>query len=184
MTTDSATNATSPGNDSEGEPEDAPATDQVQESSSEASTGESAATGTGSAGGFAAGAGAVISAGLGLASLTGTSLGEMLKTRKEIIGQIESGTGGGGDQIEAFYGAPWDVAALINGITGLIAVVLGGVLLAALARRADAHTWVKAVALGGAVLGVIGLLVAGGMYFDLFASAPELPQQPAPGMGG
>ena len=59
-----------------------------------------------------AGAAAVVSAALGLASLTGTSLSEMLRERKQLIGQIESsaqpaqGGGGGGDQIDALYGAP------------------------------------------------------------------------------
>jgi hypothetical protein len=132
----------------------------------------------GGLGGLAAGAAAVVSAGLGLCSLTGTALTDMLRSRKELIGQIEASTGGGGDQINAFYSAPWHTAALLNGIFALAAVVIGGVLLALHARRADTRPWVKAVALGGGVLGVIGLLVAGGMYFDLFASTPELPGRP------
>ncbi|MBR7678015.1 hypothetical protein KDA82_34535 [Streptomyces daliensis] len=41
-------------------------------------------------GGLGAGAAAVVSAGLGLVSLTGTSLSEMLRDRKQLIGQIES----------------------------------------------------------------------------------------------
>lgn len=139
---------------------------------------------TASAGGFEAGGAAVVSAGLGLSSLIGTSLGDMLRSRQEIIGQIEANTGGGGNQIEAFYGAPWHTAALINGIFALAAVLIGGVLLAAHARRADTWPWVKAVALGGVMIGLIGLLVAGGMYFDLFAPQPTLPQAPAPGPGG
>lgn len=142
---------------------------------------------TGRAGGVLAGAGAVVSAGLGLSSLTGNSLSEMLRSRKEIMGQIEASTGGGGgDQVEAAYGAPWHTVALVNGIFALVALLVGGAVLAALARRADSQPWVKAISLGGAVLGVIGLAVAGGMYFDLFAAQPELPQQPAPmpGAGG
>lgn len=140
-------------------------------------------TGAVPGGGFAAGAAAVVSGGLGLASLTGTSLGEMLRSRKELIGQIESSTsgqqgGGGGDQIDAFYSAPWHTAALLNGIFALAAVIIGGVLLGLLAQRAETRSWVKAVALAGVILGVLGLLVAAGMYFDLFASAPELPDTP------
>lgn len=132
-----------------------------------------------SAGGL--GAGAAVSAGLGLSSLTGTSLSEMLRSRKEIVGQIEAATGGGGDQVEALYGAPWHTAALVNGIFALVAVLIGsGVLLVARVRRADpGQPWVTAVALGGVVLGAIGLLVAGGMYVDLFADQPALP-----GVGG
>ncbi|MGP3984497.1 hypothetical protein [Streptomyces sp. KR80] len=128
------------------------------------------------AGGLVAGAAAVVSAGLGLCSLTGTALSDMLRSRTELIGQIKASTGGGGDQINAFYSAPWHTAALLNGIFALLAVVIGGVLLALYARRADTRPWVKAVALGGGILGVIGLLVAGGMYLDLFANAPELPR--------
>lgn len=129
------------------------------------------------------GAGAVVTAGLGLASLVGTSLSDMLRERKALIGQIESSaqgqSGSASDQVNAIYGAPWHAAAMINGIFALLAVVVGGVLLAALSNRRDARPWVKAVCLGGLVLGVVGLVVAGGMYFDLFASAPEIPKAPS-----
>jgi hypothetical protein len=133
--------------------------------------------------GLGAGAAAVVSAGLGLSSLTGTSLSEMLRDRKQLIGQIESSAqgqqgGGGADQITALYGAPWHATALLNGIFALLAVLVGGVLLALVARRAETRSWVNAVALGGVVLGVIGLLVAGGMYLDLFAAAPQVPSTP------
>ncbi|MFD7612470.1 hypothetical protein [Streptomyces sp. NPDC059828] len=129
-------------------------------------------------GSFAAGAVAVVSAGLGLCSLTGTPLSDMLRSRKELIGQIEASIGGGGDRIEAFYGTPWHTAALVNGIFALGAVVIGGVLLALHTGRTGTRPQVKAVALGGVLLGTIGLLIAGGMYLDLFASAPELPSSP------
>lgn len=135
-------------------------------------------------GGLGAGAGAVVSGAFGLVSLTGTSLSEMLRDRKQLIGQIESSAqgpqgGGGGDQITALYGAPWHATALLNGIFALLAVLVGGVLLALVAKRAETASWVKAVALGGVILGVIGLVVAGGMYLDLFAAAPEMPSAPA-----
>jgi hypothetical protein len=39
------------------------------------------------------------------------------------------------------------------------------------------------VALGGVVLGGLGVLVAGGMYLDLFAAQPVLPQTPPLGGG-
>lgn len=138
--------------------------------------GESGVAKTAFAGGGGAGAAATVSAGLGLSSLTGTSLSDMLRSHKEIVGQIESAIGGGGDKVEALYGAPWQTAALVNGIFGLVAVLIGGVVLATRGRRADpGQLWVTAVALGGVVLGAIGLLVAGGMYLDLFADQPALP---------
>jgi hypothetical protein len=139
---------------------------------------------TGSAGGVVAGGVAIVSSGLGLCSLTGTALSDMLRSREEIVGQIEASIGGGGgDQIEAFYGGPWHAAALVNGIFALVAVVLGGVVFAVHARRSDTQAWVKAVAVAGAALGAVGVLVAGGMYFDLFAAQPELPQAPTLGGG-
>ncbi|MGH3311852.1 MAG: hypothetical protein ACRDP3_14905 [Streptomyces sp.] len=136
--------------------------------------------------GWAAGAAAVVTAGLGLSSLIGTSLSEMLRDRMQLIGQIESsaqqqgGGGGGADQINALYGAPWHATALVNGVFALLAVVVGGALLAMVTKQAETRSWVKGVALGGVILGVLGLLVAGGMYLDLFASAPKVPAAPAP----
>ncbi|WP_034274681.1 hypothetical protein [Haloechinothrix halophila] len=144
---------------------------------SEAKTADFSSVGTGAI--------AVVSAGLGLASITGTSLGDMLRFRKEIIGQIDLRSSGGGDQVEVAYGAPWDTLSLVNGVFALLAVILGGALVAIYAGRSDARQWVKAVALGGALLGVIGLGIAGGMYLDLFGSQPVLPQAPSvPGAGG
>jgi hypothetical protein len=132
--------------------------------------------------GVAAGAAAVVSAGLALASLTGTGVGDMLRARQEIVGQIEASVGGGAvDQVDAFYGSPWHTAALVNGTVALVAVLIGCVLLAAHSGRPTLQTWVKAVALGGVVLGGIGLLVGVGMYFDLFAAMPVLPQTPSVG---
>ena len=135
-------------------------------------------------GGGLAGAGAVVAAGLGLASLTGTSVGDMLRERESLVGQIQAATGSPGDTIESFYGAPWDVAAVVNGVVALVAVLVGLVLVLGPAARPAAGAWVRPVALGGLVLGVLGLLVSGGMYLDLFASTPVLPQMPGiPGLG-
>lgn len=132
-----------------------------------------------SGGGLGAATGAIISAALGLCSLTGTSLSEMIRERKSLIGQIEA-QGGGGDvnQIEAFYGAPWHASALINGAFGLVALAIGAVVALAIGKRTDSRVWVKALAIGGAVLGALGLLLAGGMYFDIIADQPEMPSTP------
>ena len=123
--------------------------------------------------------------GLGLASLLGTPLSDMLRDRAQLVGQIESFSGMSGDQVDAFYGAPWHTAALVNGAVALIAVIVGAVLLLGPVRKPSAPTWARPVALGGLVLGVLGLFVAGGMYIDLFAAQPALPAMPAmPGMPG
>ncbi|GAA0938209.1 hypothetical protein [Pseudonocardia zijingensis] len=137
----------------------------------------------GTADGVGPGAAAVVSAGLAVSALTGTGIGDMLRARSEIVGQIEASVSGGAvDQVEVLYGRPWDTAALVNGAVALVAVVIGGMLLAAQSGRPTTRAWVRAVALGGVVLGGIGLVVAAGMYLDLFVAAPELPQ--APQLGG
>ncbi|MBN9734779.1 MULTISPECIES: hypothetical protein [unclassified Pseudonocardia] len=147
-------------------------------------------TGTGAAaaatsGGLVAGAGAVVGAALGLVSLTGTQLTDMLRDRQSLIGQIEAATGLPGNQIEAFYGAPWHTAALANGVFAILAVIVAGAIAFGPAARPGAAAWARPVALGGLVLGVLGLLVAGGMYLDVFAAQPVLPAMPGmPGMGG
>ncbi|GCD42817.1 hypothetical protein [Streptomyces paromomycinus] len=127
-----------------------------------------AATATAS---VASGAGSVVAAGLGLASLTGTWVGTVLAERQTLLGQIKLQTGKATDQIGTVYGAPWHTHALVNAIFALLAVVVAGLVL--LRPR---PTWVRAVAWGGLALGVLGLIVSAGMYFDLFASLPSLPK--------
>ncbi|MCK1795026.1 hypothetical protein MTQ01_03135 [Streptomyces sp. XM4193] len=129
--------------------------------------------------GFGSGAAAVVSAGLGLTALVGSPVSEMLRSREELVGQIESGGQGSAEQqIDVLYSSPWHLAALVNGVFALLAVILGGVLLAAIASRADTRSWVKSVALAGVVLGALGLFMALGMYFDLFAGTPTVPAAP------
>lgn len=151
-----------------------------------ADKGTTAGTSARDSSGVGVAAGAMVAAGLGIGSLTGTSLGDMMRAREELLGQIAAATGGGQmDQIDALYGAPWHTVATVNAVVALLAVIVGGVLLLVPGRRPGTPTWVKALALGGTLLGVVGLIVAGGMYFDLFASAPVLPPMPAMGgMGG
>jgi hypothetical protein len=132
-----------------------------------------------------AGATAIVSAALGLCSLTGTSASEMMRDRKQLIGQITSqsqGQTGGGSpssQIDALYGAPWHATALANSVFAILAVIIGGVVLSVVSKRVGNGSWVKAVALGGLILGVIGLILSGGMYLDLIASAPKIPGAPS-----
>jgi len=130
--------------------------------------------------GAGAAAAAVISGALGLISLTGSPLTDMVREHKQVTGQVDGAKSGGGgaDQVKVLYEAPWHSAALVNGVIALLAVVVGGIAVAAVARRVEARTWVKGVAVGGLVLGVLGLVVAGGMYFDLFGSWPSMPPMP------
>ncbi|OKI09181.1 hypothetical protein A6A06_00140 [Streptomyces sp. CB02923] len=127
----------------------------------------------------ASGAGAVAAAGLGLASLTGTWAGTVLAERQTLLGQIKLQTGKATDQIGTVYGAPWHTHALVNGIFALLAIVVAGLVL-----TWPRPTWVRAVAWGGIALGVVGIIVSAGMYFDLFASMPTLPKTGGAGTPG
>ncbi|AJT64229.1 hypothetical protein T261_2555 [Streptomyces lydicus] len=126
--------------------------------------------------GVAAGAGAVVAAGLGLASVTGTWLGTLMSERQKLVGQIGLQSGKVTDPIAAAYGTPWHATALVNGVFAVLAMIVAAVTLTQ-ART----TWVRAVAWGGLVLGVLGLFIAAGMYLDLFASMPAIPKGAAPG---
>lgn len=145
-----------------------------------------AAAGKKSSDGALVGMGALVSAALGLVSLTGSPLSEMMRAREELLGQIAAFSGGGGgDQIETLYGAPWHTVALVNGVFALVAAIIGAVLAFGPARKPGAPGWARAASLTGLVLGVLGIIVAGGMYIDLFAAPPQMPAMPSmPGMGG
>ncbi|KOG64598.1 hypothetical protein ADK38_41905, partial [Streptomyces varsoviensis] len=121
---------------------------------------------------------AVVSAALGFASLSGTWLGTLLAERKTLTGQIKVQSGGSADQIGMVYGAPWHTTALVNGVFALIAVIIAAATLASRPRTSPAGPlalWIRAVAWGGVALGVIGVLISAGMYFDLFGALPKLP---------
>lgn len=128
--------------------------------------------------GIGAGAAAVVSGALGLASLTGTWTGKVLSERETLLGQIKTAQGGSASaQIHEIYGDSWHTTAAVNGGFALLALLVGAFVLARPAFGApDAPpqpVWVRAVALGGLVLGAIGLLLSVGMYFDLFATLPS-----------
>ncbi|WP_188275616.1 hypothetical protein [Streptomyces sp. CBMA152] len=127
-----------------------------------------------------AGAAAVVSAALGIVALSGTWMGKVLSERETLVGQIKTAQGGSAaSQIQAIYGDSWHTTAAVNGGFALLALLVGAFVLVRPAFGApDAHpqpVWVRAVALGGLVLGAIGLLISVGMYFDLFAALPSAP---------
>lgn len=129
------------------------------------------------------GAGAIVGAALALASVTGTWLSNVVSQRQGLIGQIKTASGTAKAQIAAGYGTPWHTIALVNGAFAIVALVIsGGVLLAPASRvRASRGHWSQAVAWGGAVLALIGLLIALALWFDVFAGLPAVPATPATG---
>ncbi|WP_051717528.1 hypothetical protein [Streptomyces sp. NRRL F-5727] len=121
------------------------------------------------AGGVGAAAAAVVSAALSVVALTGTWTGRVVAERETLVGQIKtSGSGTPAQQISEIYGDAWHSTALVNGVFALLAVIVA-VLVLTLPRR---PVWVRAVAVAGAVLGGLGLLLSVGTYFDLFLSLP------------
>ncbi|WP_065478239.1 hypothetical protein [Streptomyces sp. PTY087I2] len=128
--------------------------------------------------GVGAGAAAVVSAALGVVALTGAWTGRVAAERETLIGQIKtSGGGSAAQQISEIYGDAWHTTALVNGVFALLALLVGVVVLVRPAFGAPADrpqpAWVRAVALAGVALGVLGMLISVGMYFDLFVSLPS-----------
>jgi hypothetical protein len=131
------------------------------------------------------GAASVVGASLGLASLTGTWLGTLMANRQQLIGQIKAQSGSSANPIADVYGTPWHTTALFNGLFALVAIIVAS---AVLLRQQFtpgplAAPWVKAVAWGALALGVIGLLIAGAMWFDLFTTLPVAPTSPTGSTG-
>ncbi|MFD9422050.1 MULTISPECIES: hypothetical protein [unclassified Streptomyces] len=136
--------------------------------------------------GVGAGAAAVVAAGLGIVSLTGAWTGRVAAERETLIGQIStSGGGSAAQQISEIYGDAWHTTALVNGLFALLALLVGLFVLVRPAFGAPSDRpqpgWIRAVALAGVALGVLGVLISAGMYFDLFVS---LPSAGAPTSGG
>ncbi|MET9661575.1 hypothetical protein [Streptomyces sp. NPDC006510] len=127
--------------------------------------------------GLGAAAAAVAAAALGVVALTGSWTGKVAAERETLIGQIKtSGGGTAAQQISEIYGDAWHSTALVNGLFALLALLVG---IFALVRPAfgapSAHPqpgWVRAVATAGIALGVLGLVLSAGMYFDLIVPLP------------
>ncbi|WP_374546897.1 hypothetical protein [Streptomyces sp. DH7] len=127
--------------------------------------------------GVGAGAAAVVSAALGVVALTGAWTGRVAAERETLIGQIQtSGGGSAAQQISEIYGDAWHTTALVNGVFAVLALFVGVFVLVRPAFGTPSErpqpTWVRAVALAGVALGVLGVLISAGMYFDLFVSLP------------
>ncbi|MFJ7625613.1 hypothetical protein ACIQZN_03845 [Streptomyces sp. NPDC097595] len=128
-------------------------------------------------GGLAAASAAVVSAGLGVVGLTGAWSGRVAAERETLIGQIKTSSGGSAaQQINEIYGDAWHSTALVNGLFGLVALLVGTYVLVRPAFGAPARQpqagWVRAVARGGIALGTLGVLISIAMYFDLIVALP------------
>lgn len=129
---------------------------------------------------LATAAAAVVSAGLGIVSLTGAWSGRVAAERETLIGQMKTSSGGSAaQQISEIYGDAWHATALVNGLFGLLALLVGVYVLVRPAFGAPSEHpqpgWIRAVAKGGIALGVLGMLIAVCMYFDLIVALPTAP---------
>ncbi|MFJ6637105.1 hypothetical protein ACIQMR_38260 [Streptomyces sp. NPDC091376] len=125
--------------------------------------------------GIAVGAAAVVAAALGLVSLSGTWLSTVLSERQRLIGQINHSGGPPPEQIKHIYGASWHTFAVVNGAFALTALLMAGLVLV---TARGGSPWIRAVAWGALGLGVLGLLIACGMWFDVFVDLPTVPTPP------
>ncbi len=132
------------------------------------------------------GAAALVGLGLALASVTGTWLGTLMEQREQLIGQISSSSAPAAKQLTDQFGTPWHTTALFNGLFGLVAVLVAiGVLISqSSAMKPPAAVWIRAVTWAALVLGVIGLIIAGVMYLDIFTHLPSVPATPTAPSGG
>ncbi|MEU6348809.1 hypothetical protein ABZ896_05730 [Streptomyces sp. NPDC047072] len=123
--------------------------------------------------GVAQGAAAVVAAVLGFVSLSGSWVGTIASARQELVGQLHAQTATSSSVAklldEGYYDA-WHATALWAGIFALLGLIVGVVVLVRPAFGAPGRpqaAWIKSVAWGGVVLGVIGLLLAVLKYTDL-----------------
>ncbi|MFZ3473038.1 hypothetical protein ACODT3_11110 [Streptomyces sp. 4.24] len=119
--------------------------------------------------GVAAAASAVVAAGLGLIALSGSWVSRVVAERTTLVGQIGSANATSTEEkIEALYGNAWQITALVNGVLSTVALLIAVFVLARPAFGAPGRTlptWVRAVSWAAVVLGALGVIVFGVMYF-------------------
>jgi hypothetical protein len=131
--------------------------------------------------GILGGAVAIIAAVFGLVSISGTWFSSTIMTQTQFNASINATGKTTATQLAEGYTGPWHTLAWHNGIFAGVAVLAGvGVLFAAqfLAVRVTPN-WIKAVAFAAIALGLVGLLISAGMYFDWFTTAIHVPAQTA-----
>ena len=129
--------------------------------------------------GILGGAVAVTAAALGLVSITGTWFGSTIMTQTQFNASLNATGKSTATQLAEGYTGPWHQLAEHNGVFAAVAVLVGlGVLFASqfLAVRLTPN-WIKAVAWVAVALGVVGLFISAGMYFDWFSTAIHVPPQ-------
>ncbi|MFD3697893.1 hypothetical protein ACFWUZ_17340 [Streptomyces sp. NPDC058646] len=120
-------------------------------------------------GGVAAAAAAIVAAGLSLVALSGSWASRVLAERQGLTGQIHGDKSAPpAEQIAALYGDGWQLTSLVNGVMATVALLIAAFVLARPAFGTPGRTlpvWVRAVSWAAVVLGAIGVLVFGFLYF-------------------
>ncbi|OON79690.1 hypothetical protein [Streptomyces tsukubensis] len=128
--------------------------------------------------GVGLGAGAIVSAALGFVSLSGGWVGTVASARSALNGQLKTAQSASvPTQLKALYGDSWHATAMFAGAFALVALIVGVVVLVRPAFGAPGKVtsapWIKSVAWGGVVLGVIGLLLAVAKVTDIILGLPS-----------
>jgi hypothetical protein len=154
--------------------EDADLLDGVEDEPATANTAEA---GSDAGSGVLAGAAAVAAAGLGLVSLSGSWLGNVLAQRQTLIGQLTTANANADVIIKQRYTEPWHRTAFVSMgfAVAAIAVAAATLFLGHFVARVQAPVWVRALAWGALAIGVVGLGVSAAMYFDVFAGTITVP---------
>ena len=128
--------------------------------------------------GFVSGAFGITSLVLAVASLTGGWLGTVYGARAEYQVELKSTAQSAQASLNAFHSS-WHGQAALGGIFALAALLFGAGVLASPALLLSGKTpgWARATALGGLILGAIGLLLAILAWFNIIA--PGLTAPPA-----
>ncbi len=132
--------------------------------------------------GFVSGAVGLASLVLGLASLGGGWLGSIYGARAEYMTELKTKTQSTQASLDAFHSS-WHAQAALGGIFSIAALLFGAGVLAAPGLLLSGRTpaWARASALGGVIIGLIGLILALLTWFNIIA--PGLTAPPAPAAG-
>ncbi len=132
--------------------------------------------------GFVSGAFGITSLVLAAASLTGGWLGTVYGARAEYNAELKAKQQSTQASLDAFHSA-WHAQAAFGGIFALAALLIGAGVLASpgLLLSGRTPTWARATALGGIILGLIGLLLALLTWFNVLAPGLSAPSAPTGG---
>jgi hypothetical protein len=131
--------------------------------------------------GFVSGAFGITSLVLALVSLGGGWLGTVYSARAEYLIELKTTTQSAQASLNAFHSS-WHGQAAVAGIFAIAALLVGAGVIASpsLLLSGRTPTWVRATALGGIILGLIGLLLALLTWFNVLAAGLTAP----PAAGG